>query len=235
MCGRIALFTPPARMARLLDATLAAGCDPEGHPSWNIGPTQRIDGVRAIEGDRILDRYRWGLIPSWAKDASIATRTFNARSETAASKPSFRSAYKVRRLLVPIDGFYEWDRRATPKPQPHYFSRTDGQPMVLAGLWESWHDPAATDDAAPLTTATILTTVSGDDIDGIHDRMPVVLEPETFDLWLSDDADETEAIATLLRPAETGTLIHHAVGRQVGNVRNDGPELVELATPDTLF
>ncbi|MEI8052016.1 MAG: SOS response-associated peptidase, partial [Actinomycetes bacterium] len=112
MCGRIALFTPPARMARLLDATLAAGCDPEGHPSWNIGPTQRIDGVRAIEGDRILDRYRWGLIPSWAKDASIATRTFNARSETAASKPSFRSAYKVRRLLVPIDGFYEWDRRA---------------------------------------------------------------------------------------------------------------------------
>jgi len=235
MCGRIALFTPPIRMARLLEATLAPGVDPEGHASWNIGPTRRVDGVSLCDGQRVLDRYRWGLIPSWAKDTSIATKTFNARAETVAEKPSFRAAYKARRLLIPIDGFYEWDRSATPKPQPHYFSRADGAPMVCAGLFESWRDPAEGDDASVISTATMITTSAGEDMSSIHDRMPVVLEQETFDLWLSDDPDELDAVGSLLRPAEEGTLIHHAVNRDVGNVRNDGPDLIAPAVPDTLF
>jgi len=230
MCGRIALFTPPARMARLLQATLAEGIDPDGTASWNIGPTQRIDGVRDEQGARVLDRYRWGLIPFWAKDPSMANRTFNARAETVATKPSFRAAYKARRLLVPIDGFYEWDRSAKPKPQPHFFHRADDAPLVLAGLWESWHDRDDPESPA-LTSATILTTEAGDDIDGIHDRMPVVLEPTTFDLWLTASPDELDALDDLLRPAPAGTLTHHPVDRAVGNVRNDGPQLIEPEAP----
>jgi putative SOS response-associated peptidase YedK len=234
MCGRIALFTPPARMARLLEATLADGVDPEGRPSWNIGPTQRIDGVRDEGGERVLDRFRWGLLPSWAKDPSFASRTFNARSETVATKPSFRAAYKTRRLLVPIDGFYEWDRREKPKPQPHYFSSPDASPLVLAGLWETWQDPSAP-DAPPVRSATILTTAAGPDMDEIHDRMPVVLEPSTFDLWLTASRDELDALDSLLRPAPAGTLAHQPVDRAVGNVRNDGPELIEPLPPSSLI
>ena len=234
MCGRIAIYSPPARMASFLDAALAPEVDPEGHPSWNIGPTRRIAGVSAQEGKRLLDRYRWGLIPSWAKDISFGVKTFNARAETVAEKPSFRSAYKHRRLLVPIDGFYEWDRSVTPKPQPHFFARQDGNPLVLAGLFETWSDPA-NPDAPPLATATVITTSAGDDMDGIHDRMPVVLEQETFDLWLSDDESELDGVAGLLHAAKKGTLVHHAVDRAVGNVRNDGPELLDCPTPETLF
>ena len=234
MCGRIALFSPPRAMASLFDAALGDGVDPEGRPSWNIGPTRRLDGIRHLEGSRVLERYRWGLIPSWAKDMSIATKTFNARAETVAEKPSFRSAYKHRRLLVPIDGFYEWDRSVAPKPQPHYFSRADGTPLVLAGLYETWSDPT-TPDAPPLSSATILTTSAGDDMDEIHHRMPVVLEQETFDLWLSDDETELDAVTSLLQPAPQGTLVHHAVDRAVGNVRNDGPELLDPAPRETLL
>ncbi len=234
MCGRIALFTPPVRMARLLEATLAEGVEPDGHASWNVGPTQRLDGVLDHDGTRLLDRFRWGLVPSWAKDLSIGVKTFNARGETVASKPSFRAAYKTRRLLVPIDGFYEWDRAAKPKSQPHFFQRTDGEPLVLAGLWEAWRDP--TDPDAPaLRTATIITTEAGEDMDAIHDRMPVVLEQATFDLWLSADPDEREALGDLLRPAPRGTLEHHPVDRAVGNIRNDGPELIEPDEPSALF
>ena len=224
-------------MARFLEATLTLGVDPVGHASWNIGPTQRIDGVAVSEGQRVLSRYRWGLIPSWAKDLTIATKTFNARSETVATKPSFRAAYKARRLLLPIDGFYEWDRSVAPKPQPHYFSRADGSPLVCAGLYESWQDP--TDPDAPvILSATMLTTEAGDDMAAIHNRMPVVLEPDTFDLWLTAGTDEMDALPDLFRPAPGGTLTHYAVDRSVGNIRNDGEALLTPAAPDapsTLF
>ena len=235
MCGRIALFTPPAKMARFLDATLGAEVDPEGHPSFNLGPTQRIDGVRINDGARVLERFRWGLIPGWAKDASFGSRTFNARAETVATKPSFRSAYKRRRLLIPVDGFFEWDRRAAGKPQPHYFTRTDGEPLVFAGLHESWRDPSGGKDDPVIQSATVITTEAGPDMDEIHDRMPVILEQETFDLWLSEDEDELEALSSLLQPAEPGTIVHVPVDRAVGNVRNDGPSLIEPIGPSTLF
>ena len=227
MCGRIALFTPPIKMARFLEATLADGIDPEGHPSWNIGPTRHIDGVRVDHGARVLERFRWGLVPSWAKDLSISSKTFNARAETVASKPSFRAAFKSRPLLIPVDGFYEWHRSTAGKPQPHYFSRADGEPLVFAGLHEWWRQPDAPDATPAVTSATVITTEAGDDMDQIHDRMPVILEPDVFDLWLSTDPDERDARSALLRPAGAGTLLHHPVGRLVGNVRHDGPTLIE--------
>jgi len=221
-------------MAQFLDAQLAEGVDPEGHPSWNIGPTQRIDGVFELDGARVLERFRWGLIPSWAKDASFGAKTFNARAETVATKPSFRAAYKSRRLLVPIDGFYEWDRHGDTKPQPHFFTRSDGEPMVLAGLFEHWRNPSEP-DAPLLQSATVLTTSSGADMDGIHDRMPVVLEQSSFDPWLNADDEECSHLDSLLVATSPGTLVHHPVDRAVGNVRNDGPQLIEVPPPSTLF
>lgn len=234
MCGRITLFSAPKNMARLLDAELADGLDPDGHPSWNLGPTQRIDAVTDDGTGRILDRYRWGLIPSWAKDLSFSAKTFNARAETVATKPSFRAAYKVRRALLPIDGFYEWDRSIKPKPQPHYFTAADGGPLVCAGLWELWHNPD--DPAAPaLKTVTMLTCAANPDIEAIHDRMPVLLAPEHYDLWLTATSDELEALAPLLVPAPAGTMTEHAVGREVGNIRNDGAQLIDEQPLETLF
>lgn len=229
MCGRIALYTPPFRLARLLEAALAAGLDPDGQPSWNVGPTAMLLGVADRGRGRILDEYRWGLVPSWAKDPSVGSRMFNARCETVLTKPSFGAAFERRRLLVPVDGFYEWDRRGGAK-EPHYFTRHDGEPMVLAGLYEFWRD-RATPDAPWLRTCTVLTTTPGPDMDGIHDRMPVVLERDVHDLWLSGGGDERDALQVLCTPARAGTLVHHAVDRRVGSVQNDGPELIDaLAT-----
>lgn len=235
MCGRVALFTPPARLARLLDAALAAGIEPEGHPSWNIGPQRRLFAVTEQDGVRTLDRYRWGLRPSWAKDPSIANRLFNARGETVAEKPSFRSAFAKRPCVIPVDGFYEWDHRAGRQKQPHYFTRVDGQPLLFAGLYERWHDPDAPSDSAPLATCTIITTTPNDDIDELHDRMPVVLESVDVARWINVADHGPDERLLLLRPAPPGTLTHVGVDSAVGSVRNDGPELIEPVEPQSLF
>ncbi len=148
MCGRIALYSEPDFLARVFDAQLALGVDPDARPSWNIGPMRSVvglaevpDGSSPTSGDgvhRELGRYRWGLVPSWAKDPTMGNRTFNARAETVATKPSFRAAFAARRLAVVADGFYEWRPDPGATKQPYYFTRADGQPLALAGLWEQW-------------------------------------------------------------------------------------------------
>ncbi len=235
MCGRVALFTPPVRLARLLDAALAAGIEPEGHPSWNVGPQRRLFAVTQHDGVRTLDRYRWGLIPSWAKDPSIANRLFNARGETVAEKPSFRSAFAKRPCVIPVDGFYEWDHRPGQQKQPHFFTRVDGEPLLLAGLYERWRDPEAPEDQAPLATCTIITTTPNDDMEGLHDRMPVVFEHSDVRTWLDVEDYGADERAAMLRPAPTGTLHHFGVDKAVGSVRNDGPELINPVDPQSLF
>jgi putative SOS response-associated peptidase YedK len=235
MCGRIALFTPPLRLARLLEAALAAGLDPDGAASWNVGPTATLFGVADRGQGRVLDAYGWGLVPSWSKDPTVGSRMFNARAETVATKPSFRDAFQRHRLLVPVDGFYEWDRRDGARV-PHYFTRADREPMVLAGLFDHWRDWS--DREGPwLATCTVITTTSGKDLDGIHDRMPVVVERDAHDLWLTAGEDEVDALHALCAPSLRGTLVHHPVGPKVGNVRNDSPELIEAVAPagGTLF
>lgn len=227
MCGRIALYTPPQRLARLLEAALAVGLDPATPPSWNVGPQATLFGVAQTREGRVLDAYRWGLVPYWSKDASGATKMFNARAETVATKPAFRTAFRRHRILVPVDGFYEWDRRGAAKV-PHFFTRTDGAPLVLAGLSERWHDPDGGEEV--LQTCTVLTTTPSDDVDGIHNRMPVVLDTNVYDLWLTAREDELEAIQALCVPAPAGTLVHHPVDAKVGNVRNDSPELIDAVT-----
>jgi len=235
MCGRVALFTPPVRLARLLDAALAAGIEPEGHPSWNVGPQRRLFAVAEDDVGRVLDRYRWGLVPSWSKDPKIGNRLFNARGETVAEKPSFRSAFARRPCVIPVDGFFEWDHRPGRAKQPNYFTRSDGQPMLFAGLYERWHDPSEPDDARALATCTIITTTPSDDMDEIHDRMPVVLSTDDVETWLNARDHAPDERALLLRPAPSGTLSHYSVGSAVGSVKNDGPELIAPVEPGSLF
>jgi putative SOS response-associated peptidase YedK len=246
MCGRTSSYTPPQRLAEVFEAQLAPDLDPDGRedgPLWNVGPTNNLFGLTAPvdgSGPLVLDDYRWGLIPWWSKDRSPGNRLFNARFETIATKPAFRQAFTARRLAVVVDGFFEWRRAPGRKRQPFYFHRGDGYPLAFAGLWEAWRDP---DTATWLRSCTIITTTAGPDMDGIHDRMPVVLERERLAQWLQPGAGEVGEVGepdvmALLRPAAAGTLVCYPVGDQVGNVRNDTPELlrpVEAAGTDEVL
>ena len=143
-------------------------------------------------------------------------------AETLATKPMFRTAFRKSRILIPADAFYEWERLDPKRKQPYAFTRADGAPMVFAGLREWWRDAGGHE----LNTATIITTEAGPDMP-IHDRQPVVLEPENWELWLDPSCTDVDRLQPLLVPTASGTLVHHPVGKQVGNVRNDGPELLE--------
>lgn len=218
MCGRIAQ-SEPSRYAQRLDALLEPA--PEWKPSWNVGPTAQVLGVRVRHGTRLLSPYSWGLLPGWCDDPRVAARSFNARAETVGTKPMFRRAFHGRRLLVPVDGFYEWAKLpGAPRKQPYFFRRADGDPVVLAGLWEWWRR-----GDEERRSATVITTAAGPDMP-VHDRQPVVLEPATWERWLDPEFDDERALDEMLRPG-AGVLVHHAVSTAVGSVRNDGPELVE--------
>lgn len=222
MCGRIAQ-SEPSRYAQRLAAI--AEPDPDWHPSWNIGPTATVLGVRDRRGERILSPYSWGLLPPWCDDPKVAARWFNARAETAPVKPAFRNAFRHRRLLVPVDGFYEWS--AVPgvrRKQPYFFRRADGEPVVLAGLWERWKRG---DDER--RSATVLTCAAGPDMP-IHDRQPAVMEPDRWERWLDPSFDDVDALEGMLVP-RAGILVHHPVSLDVSSVRNDGPSLVEEVAP----
>jgi putative SOS response-associated peptidase YedK len=241
MCGRFALYTPPAKIARYFQANLAEGAEGEHAPSWNVAPTDSVLGVRdrparpppegpaegGGEPERILMNFRWGLIPWWSKDAKSGSRLFNARSETVATRASFREAFRERRIIVPADGFYEWHKTKTGAKQPHYFSRTDGQPLAFAGLAERWRDKTAGPDAPLIRSCTVITSPAGADMSGIHDRMPVILDPATFDVWLDPANEDVEELRALLRPPPAGTVVHHPIGPRIGNVRNNDPTLIE--------
>jgi putative SOS response-associated peptidase YedK len=191
-------------------------------------------GAGAAAGpERRLVLLRWGLVPPWAPDPSIGNRMINARAETVATKAAFRTALRRHRAIVPADGFYEWHRGPGRGPsQPWYFTRAEGGPLALAALWEAWRDPQAPPDAAPLRTCTIITAPAGPDVAGVHDRMPVVLEPGSWDRWLDPELDEADAVADLLAVSPAGTLQALRVGRLVSSVGNDGPELIEPAPPE---
>jgi putative SOS response-associated peptidase YedK len=234
VCGRVALFSPPAHLARFLDAALAAGLDPEGPPSWNVGPQRSLFGVSEHNATRVLDCYQWGLVPSWAKDPSLGNRLFNARGETVAEKPSFRSAFSKRPCVIPVDGFYEWDHRPGRNRQANFFTRVDKEPLLLAGLYEHWRNPDEK-DANVLATCTIITTTPSIDMDEIHNRMPVVLSTDDVETWLNVADYEPDERVLLLRPAPKGTLTHYGVGSAVGSVKNDGSELIEPAESSSLF
>jgi putative SOS response-associated peptidase YedK len=183
-------------------------------PRYNLTPTQQMVVV-ANTAERELDLYRWGLVPTWAKDLKIGNKLTNARSEGLETKPSFRNALKRRRCVILIDGFYEWKREGKTKA-PFFFHRKDQKPFALAGLWEQWSDPAGTE----LRTCTVITTAANKLMSRIHDRMPVILSPDQFDLWLSPDPKPPEALLPLLVPVD-GELECYAVSSLVNAAKND--------------
>jgi len=240
MCGRFALYTPPDRLARYFGAAVAEGTEEAYHASWNVAPTDLVLGVRdrpqrpdPAEADaggaseRLVMTFRWGLVPWWSKDATSGSRLFNARCETLATKASFRDAFRARRIIVPADGFYEWHLAKTGRKQPYYFTRADGTPLAFAGLAERWREKGAPEGTPYLRSCTVITAPAGADMEEIHDRMPVILDPATFDVWLDPANDDVEELRALLRPPPAGTLVHHLVATRVGSVRNNDPSLIE--------
>ncbi len=195
---------------------------PDLQPRYNIPPSQPILAVRELDGVRAAAMLRWGLIPFWSKDPKIGYKLSNARSETAAEKPSFRAAFKARRCIIPATGFYEWKRAGTAKI-PHFIRLRSGAPMAMAGLWESWQP---SDGSEPLETCTILTTGPNELMADIHHRMPVLLPPQEWDDWLAPNA-EREYLRSLMVPYKADEMEAHPVSTRVNSARNDGPDLVE--------
>ena len=216
MCGRYSLNATPGDLGRVFGFRNL----PNLRPRYNIAPTQEAPVVRARDGDRRLDTMRWGLVPPWARDASGAARSINARAETIAEKPSFRAAFRARRCLVPADGFYEWEVRGRER-RPWRVFLDGGAPFAFAGIWEGRAGATA---GAPPETFAIATTAAAAPIAHIHRRMPVILRGAAFDAWLH--APPGEALA-LLRPLDGGLLRFHPVAPRVGDVRNDDPGLLE--------
>ena len=220
MCGRVTIQTPALAIARELN--LAGVRSAIERPRYNLAPTQQMPVV-LNDGTRLLDTARWGLIPSWAKDPALGNKLINARSETVSEKPSFRSAFKRRRCLVLVDGWFEWKQSTKPKT-PYYFHRQDGRPMAFAGLWEEWTAP---DTGEVLRTCTILTTGPNAVMAPIHDRMPVILQPEAQDIWLRPEPQEATTLQPLLMPDEASPLELWEVSRVVNSPTNDVAACVE--------
>ncbi|PFG16835.1 putative SOS response-associated peptidase YedK [Propionicimonas paludicola] len=226
MCGRYALSLAGVELADFFEIDEVAG--PLPPPSYNIAPTDPVLAVlernREQGPQRLLAEVRWGLVPSWAKDPSGASRLINARIETAAEKPSFRKAYASRRCLLPATGYYEWQSEPGPdgKPikQPYFIRPADGELLVMAGLYEFWKAP----DASWLVTATVLTTSATDELGRLHDRMPMAVARENWTPWL-DPAFDGEPRALLDVPV--AAMRYYPVSRLVNQVANNGPELIE--------
>jgi putative SOS response-associated peptidase YedK len=219
MCGRFTLRATPAQLAEIFAVLRSADLTPR----YNIAPTQTVAAIRATgpEHARELVLLRWGLIPSWAKDARIGSSLINARSDTAASKPSFRSAFRKRRCLIPVDGFYEWQSLPGKKTkQPLFIGMKSGVVFAFAGLWEHWIDPEGT----PLETCTILTTEANALLAPFHDRMPVILDPADYDRWLDPTIQDPAQVQPLLVPYPAERMQVVPVSTLVNSPKNDVPE-----------
>lgn len=223
MCGRYTLTSAPD--------VLRAVFDYEEHPDFparfNIAPTWPIPIVRLVDGKRHFALVRWGLVPSWVKDPNAFSVLVNARGESVRDKPAFRAAMKYRRCLIPADGFYEWQARGSGPKQPFYVRAQSGAPLAFAGLWESWMGP----NGEEMETALIVTTKANRTLGPIHDRMPVIVPPEAFDLWLDTLHVDDETASVLIAPAPDDLLEAYPVSAAVNRTANDNPKLLELFKP----
>jgi len=218
MCGRYTLTSAP----EAIRALFRYAEQPNFPPRYNIAPTQPIPIVRIVEGKRQFALVRWGLLPAWVKDPKNFTLVINARGESVNDKPAFRAAMKYRRCLIPADGFYEWQAGASRK-RPYYVRGKNGGPLAFAGLWETWTGP----NGEELETAAIVTTDANKTLAPIHERMPVVVPPEAFDLWLDCAQVDAETAATLIAPAGDDVLEAYEISTAVNRVANDDARLIE--------
>ena len=215
MCGRMAITLPSEAMTQLFSAAPANDLPPV--PNYNICPTVNIHAVTSDGGTRHLRPMRWGFMPHWYKTLTDGPLLINARSETVAEKPAFRVACRSRRCLIPADGFYEWARKEGEKPIPYRVVRSDGQPMAMAGIWQDWEV-----DGQRITSCAIVTTDANAAMAEIHHRLPVILSPKEWPLWL---AEAGKGAALLMQPIAEKALDLSRVSSAVNSNRATGPEL----------
>jgi putative SOS response-associated peptidase YedK len=218
MCGRYRL----SRRKQIIEEYFeTAPWDDDWDPRFNIAPTQPVPVVRLHpkESVRQISMMKWGLIPHWAKDPSIATSTINAKSETAATKPAFRDPFRLRRCLVPADGFYEWKKTGTSK-QPFCFEVAEEELFAFAGLWDGWKNP----EGQWIKTCSILTTTPNAVTSAVHDRMPVILDPGSYDLWLDPGIQNVAVVSELLKPYDARSMRCYPVSTRINHVANDDGE-----------
>ena len=218
MCGRFALTISPKVLKELFQLAET----PQLPARYNIAPSQPVAAVVLSDDStsRVLKMPQWGLLPAWAKDP--ASRFINARSETAGQKNTFKNAYKKRRCLIPADGFYEWQKKRTPK-QPYFFRRCEAIPMALAGLWERWTGP----NGLVIESCAILTTAGNELMKPIHDRMPVIIDPKDFELWLDTTQFRADSLRKLLQPYPSEKMTCYPVSPVVNSPENDLPGCLE--------
>ena len=251
MCGRFVSATPPDRIAAYFGADLAAEPLPE---NYNVAPTNEIYAVVETPSGPQLQVFHWGLVPHWAKERKIGQKMINARAETVAEKPAFKSILRKYRCIIPADGFYEWQAAQTgmavpveagdlalsaeppklttsgkPAKQPMFIHRLDGEPLAFAGLWSVWtdRDPEANPEGLSLHSATIITTTANGTMAPVHDRMPVILPASRWHEWLDPTNNDLDALTGLLVPAPDDLLTMHPVSTEVNNVRNKGEQLID--------
>jgi putative SOS response-associated peptidase YedK len=214
MCGRFR----QTRSQKYLEEYFDARGEIDAVPRYNIAPSQPVVTVRqdASKPVRALSTMRWGLVPSWAKDMSMGYETINARAETVATTASFREPFKSQRCLIPADGFYEWQRNGKAK-QPYCFELTDGEIFAFAGLWDKWRNP----QGELIESCTILTTAPNPLLLDIHDRMPVMLSPDNYDLWLDSGFRNTVSLSEMLRPYDAMLMKRYPVSTRINSVQND--------------
>ena len=219
MCGRFVLTANPEMVQQAFNLTTPPA---QMQPRYNIAPTQPIM-VITNENPTEVTYHRWGLIPSWAKDMSMASNMINARSESAAEKPAYRAAFRRRRCIIPTDGFYEWQEHGENKKTPMFIHRPNNALYGMAGLWEIWHDP----DGGELRTCAILTTDANSFMQQFHHRMPVIIHPEDYALWLSPDEKPLPVLQGLMKAYDVDGLQAYPVSKAVNKVSNDSPQLME--------
>jgi len=222
MCGRYVITSPAAAVRALFGYAEA----PAFPPRYNVAPTQPIPMVRLEDGKRVFALARWGFIPAWVKDPKTFSLLVNARGETVLDKPSFRNAMRRRRCLIPADGFYEWGGGGGTK-RPYFARPTSGGPIAFAGLRETWTGP----NGEELDTAAIVTTRANRALAAIHDRMPVVIAPNAFDLWLDCAKVDALTAAALIAPAPEGSFECYEISPAVNRVANDDPRLIQSVPP----
>jgi len=229
MCGRFVSSSSSLSLAKFFEVDFVEERLLQLAPRYNIAPTATIRVVIERGESRVLTDCRWGLVPSWAKDESVGVRMINARSETVATKPSFKAAFTKRRCIIAVDGFYEWQKISGLKTkQPYFIHASSGGPLGFAGLWEEWRGGAHKDSHdSVLRTCTIITTQANRKVAELHDRMPVILQPQNFEQWLSPQEHQVEALQELLVPAEEDMLEFFAVSTEVNNARNQGEQLIK--------
>ena len=220
MCGRYLQLSSGAGLA----AWFGFEGGPAITPRYNIAPSQSVPVVRQADADgrRECVLMRWGLVPSWAKEASFNFSTINARSETVASKPAFRNSFKRRRCLVPADGFYEWQATGGKHKQPFVIRPGDGKPLAFAGLWDRWQGPDG-----DLESMTIVTTAANDLLRPLHERTPVILPQEHYALWLDTTVQKPDELTSLMVPYPDALLSVTPVSTYVSSPRNEGPRCLD--------